>query len=266
MEHCCHEARGLDVLPTTVSRFRWADWGLRAASSSNWIGPGLSTPPPRGQPSHTISDAWPVGGAFSCACAQLLRHHECACSKGLRCIRRFNRRNGDAASADLLERVIYAEEISHCGAGVRWLHHLHQLAHFDAAWPGNEQQQQQEQYARAGQGQDTLASDSADRSANAPTSAPAPAVQAAASTPAAAAQAAPQAPSGMPAWAAEARQHATVETWFHALIRRHFRGPLKPPFNDAARAKAGFGPEWYLPLAAVQAPAPAAAAAAVAGA
>lgn len=30
----------------------------------------------------------------------------------------------------------------------------------------------------------------------------------------------------------------------------HFRGPLKPPFNDAARAQAGFGPEWYLPLAA----------------
>jgi hypothetical protein len=27
------------------------------------------------------------------------------------------------------------------------------------------------------------------------------------------------------------------------------RGPLKPPFNDAARAKAGFGPQWYLPLA-----------------
>ena len=27
------------------------------------------------------------------------------------------------------------------------------------------------------------------------------------------------------------------------------RGPLKPPFNEQARAKAGFGPEWYLPLA-----------------
>lgn len=23
---------------------------------------------------------------------------------------------------------------------------------------------------------------------------------------------------------------------------------MQPPFNDAARAQAGFGPEWYLPL------------------
>lgn len=25
---------------------------------------------------------------------------------------------------------------------------------------------------------------------------------------------------------------------------------LQPPFNEAARAQAGFGPEWYMPLAA----------------
>lgn len=37
---------------------------------------------------------------------------------------------------------------------------------------------------------------------------------------------------------------------FHEVVRAHFRGPLKPPFNDAARAQAGFTPEWYLPLAA----------------
>jgi uncharacterized ferritin-like protein (DUF455 family) len=35
-----------------------------------------------------------------------------------------------------------------------------------------------------------------------------------------------------------------VATW-HALVRRHFRGALKPPFNDAARAAAGFGREFY---------------------
>jgi len=35
---------------------------------------------------------------------------------------------------------------------------------------------------------------------------------------------------------------------FHACVRKHFRGPLKPPFNTAARAKAGFTPEWYEPL------------------
>lgn len=36
---------------------------------------------------------------------------------------------------------------------------------------------------------------------------------------------------------------------FHATVRAHFRGPLKPPFNAAARAAAGFTPEWYEPLA-----------------
>ncbi|MEZ5831418.1 MAG: ferritin-like domain-containing protein [Dongiaceae bacterium] len=33
-------------------------------------------------------------------------------------------------------------------------------------------------------------------------------------------------------------------------VRRHFRGTLKPPFNDAARSDAGFDPEFYRPLSA----------------
>ncbi len=37
---------------------------------------------------------------------------------------------------------------------------------------------------------------------------------------------------------------APVETW-RALVRKHFRGALKPPFNDAARAKAGFSSAYY---------------------
>lgn len=36
---------------------------------------------------------------------------------------------------------------------------------------------------------------------------------------------------------------------FHAIVRTHFRGPLKPPFNEEARKSAGFGPQWYEPLA-----------------
>jgi uncharacterized ferritin-like protein (DUF455 family) len=38
-----------------------------------------------------------------------------------------------------------------------------------------------------------------------------------------------------------------VAAW-HALVRRHFRGELKPPFNDAAREAAGFGSEFYRAL------------------
>lgn len=60
VEHCVHEARGLDVLPGTIARFK---------------------------------------------------------------------DNGDAATAQLLEGTIYPEEITHCGAGVRWLTHLHTAAH-----------------------------------------------------------------------------------------------------------------------------------------
>ncbi|CAO2836404.1 unnamed protein product [Amaranthus hypochondriacus] len=55
IEHCVHEARGLDVMPTTISRFR---------------------------------------------------------------------NGGDHKTADLLETVIYPEEITHCAAGVRWFKYL----------------------------------------------------------------------------------------------------------------------------------------------
>ena len=38
---------------------------------------------------------------------------------------------------------------------------------------------------------------------------------------------------------------------FHKVVRQHFKGRLKPPFNEEARLRAGFGPEWYLPLSIV---------------
>jgi uncharacterized ferritin-like protein (DUF455 family) len=36
---------------------------------------------------------------------------------------------------------------------------------------------------------------------------------------------------------------------FHALVRRHFHGALKPPFNEEKRAEAGIPPDFYWPLA-----------------
>lgn len=47
------------------------------------------------------------------------------------------------------------------------------------------------------------------------------------------------------------RQGVVPESTFHALVRRHFRGPLKPPFNDRARSEAGLTPGFYHPLAAL---------------
>lgn len=35
---------------------------------------------------------------------------------------------------------------------------------------------------------------------------------------------------------------------FHQLVRSHFRGGLKPPFNTEKRVMAGMNPEWYMPL------------------
>lgn len=51
-----------------------------------------------------------------------------------------------------------------------------------------------------------------------------------------------------PTWMVEARQHGTVEQWFHALVRAHFKGNTKPPFNELAREQAGFTAAWYKPL------------------
>ncbi|MFN3642368.1 MAG: ferritin-like domain-containing protein [Gemmobacter sp.] len=35
---------------------------------------------------------------------------------------------------------------------------------------------------------------------------------------------------------------------FHSLVRRHFHGTLKPPFNEEKRAEAGIPPDFYWPL------------------
>jgi uncharacterized ferritin-like protein (DUF455 family) len=45
------------------------------------------------------------------------------------------------------------------------------------------------------------------------------------------------------------RQNADPKVAFHALVRRYFHGPLKPPFNTEKRAEAGLPPDFYWPLA-----------------
>ncbi|KAJ4851568.1 hypothetical protein Tsubulata_034337 [Turnera subulata] len=121
IEHCVHEARGLDVLPTTISRFR---------------------------------------------------------------------NGGDNDTADLLETVVYPEEITHCAAGVKWFRYL------------------------------------CLRSRN---------------------EVPPQSREGGSGTTEEEGEEVIRK--FHSTVRAHFRGPLKPPFNAEARKAAGFGPQWYEPLA-----------------
>ncbi|RYR41636.1 hypothetical protein Ahy_A08g038043 isoform B [Arachis hypogaea] len=124
VEHCVHEARGLDVLPTTISRFR---------------------------------------------------------------------NGGDDTTAELLERVVYPEEITHCAAGVKWFKYLCQRSRKLA--PDTEEQE-----VCSLQNEMTT-------------------------------------------------EENEVIPKFHEIVRTYFRGPLKPPFNETARKAAGFGPEWYEPLA-----------------
>ncbi|MBH0239221.1 ferritin-like domain-containing protein [Methylobrevis albus] len=45
------------------------------------------------------------------------------------------------------------------------------------------------------------------------------------------------------------RDGVPPEPAFHDLVRRCFRGALKPPFNDRARSEAGLTPGFYKPLA-----------------
>lgn len=45
-----------------------------------------------------------------------------------------------------------------------------------------------------------------------------------------------------------AREGVNPVTAFQKLVRQHFRGALKPPFNDAARSRAGLTPNFYRAL------------------
>jgi uncharacterized ferritin-like protein (DUF455 family) len=47
------------------------------------------------------------------------------------------------------------------------------------------------------------------------------------------------------------REGQAPEATFHALVRSHFRGSLRPPFNDKARSEAGLTPGFYRPLSAL---------------
>lgn len=50
------------------------------------------------------------------------------------------------------------------------------------------------------------------------------------------------------AFACESAGLAPAETW-HGMVRQHFRGALKPPFNDSARAQAGLTKDYYAAVA-----------------
>ncbi|XP_043724836.1 uncharacterized protein HI_0077 [Telopea speciosissima] len=151
IEHCVHEARGLDVLPTTITRFR---------------------------------------------------------------------NGGDEKTAFLLETVVYPEEITHCAAGVKWFKYLCLRSRnppsstLDVNCLGS--------------------SDSGTRESE--------------STPDCVGVSEEERTTMADGDGGEDEIVEVIET-FHATVRKYFRGPLKPPFNEQARKAAGFGTRWYEPLA-----------------
>ncbi|KAE8671848.1 dihydrolipoyllysine-residue acetyltransferase component 1 of pyruvate dehydrogenase complex [Hibiscus syriacus] len=112
-------------------------------------------------------------------------------------ISRF-RNGGDNDTADLLERVVYPEEITHCAAGVKWFKYLCLRSQNPSLY------------------QDGVASQESEAK-------------------------------GVVTPMEEVSEEVIQK--FHEIVRTHFRGPLKPPFNEKAREAAGFGSQWYEPLA-----------------
>ncbi len=186
VEHCVHEARGLDVLPTTIRRFR---------------------------------------------------------------------SNEDQASAALLEDIIYPEEVTHCAAGVTWLTHLHRVGCElrENTDDGGLRENQHSNNGVGSVGDAAVGKEATPGEATPGEATPGEATLTEMSTCMQSMTVSNDTQKRPPQWAVEAAMHADVASWFHVLVRAHFWGPLKPPFNERARAAAGFHPSWYLPLSQVEA-------------
>ena len=50
------------------------------------------------------------------------------------------------------------------------------------------------------------------------------------------------------------RESRQIEQTFQTLVRKHFRSPIRPPFNEEARLECGMPPTFYKPLTAFGAP------------
>ena len=50
-------------------------------------------------------------------------------------------------------------------------------------------------------------------------------------------------------WLAKEKRHNDLITLWQELVKAHFQGILKRPFNIPARFEAGMQPQYYIPLA-----------------
>lgn len=141
-------------------------------------------------------------------------------------ISRF-RNGGDERTANLLETVVYPEEITHCAAGVKWFRYLclrESIKHHGSETICGYVEHEQPIvglsicYQKEADKEDSELIKSLEQNV------------------------------GSFLKISYDEQELVIQH-FHATVREHFRGPLKPPFNVEARKAAGFGPDWYEPLA-----------------
>ncbi len=215
---------------------------------------------------HDVVQAMAVGHLIAAPSACL--------SRIVNYVRRF-RAGGDEATAALLEATVYPEEVTHCAAGVRWLTWLHRRAHAAAVDGSNAATVTAGSTSAAAPEPDSLPAgdpsvddilamaDKLNEQCSLERDAPRDAERRACHKPfcACCGPGAPDANDDADmgtanieseqAWVSDALQFDTVEQWFHALVKRHFFGALKGPFNEVARHEAGLMPGWYLPLAAL---------------
>ncbi|CAI5502526.1 unnamed protein product [Closterium sp. Naga37s-1] len=170
-------------------------------------------------------------------------------------IERF-RAGGDSETAELLEQVVYPEEVTHCAAGARWFCFL--CLRDLRARQGGEGGREEEAAGGGGGGEggtlrgEALGSETAavgrsesedgDGDGKDEVKAERPGKAGNEGVGGAAEQ-------GMGEEEVSAEEHAAIVAGFHGIVRQHFRGKLKPPFNHEARAKAGLTRDWYEPLA-----------------
>ncbi|XP_020594791.1 uncharacterized protein LOC110034894, partial [Phalaenopsis equestris] len=127
-------------------------------------------------------------------------------------ISRF-RNGGDEPTAALLENVVYPEEITHCAAGIKWFTYLCRRRMARHQSPNKSSVFLSPENGAA---EELTEQQKAENQSD--------------------------------IFVGDIEQSVVIDA-FHDTVRRYFRGPLKPPFNVEARRAAGFGPDWYEPLA-----------------
>ena len=138
--------------------------------------------------------------------------------------------------------------MSHCAAGTKWLTWLFDhRADAAAATAGCPAGEQPGDFATPGTPAADLARVGREEAPPGEPSAASPAAgPSAAAAPGPCSDADPRSSPAAPDLAPQS--FGSVQEWFKALVRAHFRGALKGPFNEEARRRAGFDPSWYRDL------------------